>query len=419
MKVLVVGNGGREAALAWKIAQSADVNEVWITPHHPAACELDTKIRTASFSLYELILREQFQLAVVGPEIPLSEGVADELRAAGIATVGPSAAAARLETSKVFSKDIMQVAGLPTARAAAFTDSREAEAFVELSDWEGVVVKADGPAQGKGVVVAANKAEAVAAIRGFFDGSWLGTKIPCVLLEEKLVGTELSVFALCHGLQYVNFGSARDHKRLKDNDLGPNTGGMGTVAPVAGMTLNEQSTIDDIFEDVLLEMYKRGTPFTGFLFAGLMRTSSGLKVLEFNVRMGDPEAQVLMPLLADDIVPWLNGCATGDFPAGAPSFNNETAVHVVMAAPGYPGTEGQKIRLGDKLHWQAFPNEKVTVFPAGLGEAGGEWVSRGGRIIGVTGRGQSIPEARQRAIDIIKKMAFYGAQWRSDIGGEQ
>lgn len=416
MKVLVVGNGGREAALAWKIAQSHEVSEVWVTPHHPAACRLNAKIRSHK-DLYELILREQFQLAVIGPEIPLSEGVADELRAAGIPTVGPSAAAARLETSKVFAKDVMKVAGIATARAAEFTDAREAEAFVEMSDWAGIVVKADGPAQGKGVVVAQDKTEAIAALRGFFDGSWLGTKIPRVLLEEKIQGPELSVFALCHGLEFVNLGSARDHKRLKNNDQGPNTGGMGTVAPLTDISVTEQAFIDGMFEDVLFEMHKRGTPFTGFLFAGLMRTESGLKVLEFNVRLGDPETQVLLPLVQDDLVPWLKGCATGKFPAGAPQFSNETAVHVVMAAPGYPGTEGQQVLLGHKVNWQAFPQEKMIVFPAGLTEQTGEWVSRGGRILGVTALGSSVSEARGRALGAIKEVAFTGAQWRTDIGG--
>lgn len=418
MKVLVVGSGGREAALAWKIAQSKEVSEVWVTPHHPAACRLDEKIRSSSFSIYELILREQFELAVIGPELPLSEGVADELRAAGILTVGPSAAAARLETSKVFAKDVMRAAGIATARAAEFSDVREAEAFIRLSDWAGVVVKADGPAQGKGVVVAQDKTEAIAAVRGFFDGSWLGSEIPRVLLEEKIQGPELSVFALCHGLSYVNLGSARDHKRLKNNDQGPNTGGMGTVAPLADISVAEQSFIDGMFEDVLFEMHKRGTPFTGFLFAGLMRTESGLKVLEFNVRLGDPETQVLLPLLQDDLVPWLKGCATGVFPAGAPKFSTETAVHVVLAAPGYPGTEGQQVLLGHTVNWQAFPQENMIVFPAGLTLNGaGAWVSRGGRILGVTALGSTVSEARARALGALKEVAFTGAQWRTDIGG--
>lgn len=417
MKVLVVGNGGREAALAWKVAQSTEVTEVWVTPHHPATCRLHKKIRSASFSLYELILREQFQLAVIGPEVPLSEGVADELRAAGIPTVGPSAAAARLETSKVFAKDVMKAANIPTARSAEFSDVREATAFIEMNDWDGVVVKADGPAQGKGVVVAQDKIEAIAAVRGFFDGSWLGTKISHVLLEEKLSGPELSVFALCHGLNYVNLGSARDHKRLKNHDLGPNTGGMGTVAPLQDISVQEQSFIDGMFEDVLFEMHKRGTPFTGFLFAGLMRTEAGLKVLEFNVRLGDPETQVLLPLLKDDFVPWLMGCATGNFPAGAITFTQDTAVHIVMAAPGYPGTEGQQVLLGHTVQWQAFPQEKMIVFPAGLTEKCGEWVSRGGRILGVTALGSSVEEARARALGIMKEVAFTGAQWRTDIGG--
>jgi phosphoribosylamine-glycine ligase len=172
-----------------------------------------------------------------------------------------------------------------------------------------------------------------------------------------------------------------------------------------------------MFDDVLFEMHKRGTPFTGFLFAGLMRTESGLKVLEFNVRLGDPETQVLLPLLQDDLVPWLNGCATGVFPEGSPKFSTETAVHVVMAAPGYPGTEGQQVLLGHTVSWQAFPQEKMIVFPAGLTEKAGEWVSRGGRILGITALGSTVSEARARALGAIKEVAFTGAQWRTDIGG--
>jgi phosphoribosylamine--glycine ligase len=413
MNVLIIGNGGREAALAWKIAQSNVVESVLISPLHPAATTLHAKIKTS-----ETIPDKKFDLAVIGPEIPLGEGLADQLRVRGIPTVGPSQKAAQLEISKAFAKEAMLAAEIPTARSATFTTSAEARAFVDLCDWEGIVVKADGPAAGKGVVVAQDKKEALRAISGFFDGSWLGMKVNCLVLEEKLVGPEISVFALCAGEKFVWLDSARDHKRLKENDLGPNTGGMGTVSPVLDFNEKEKTFVKDhVFAPLLKLMVQRGTPFQGFLFAGLMRTKAGLKVLEFNVRMGDPETQVVLPRMTDDLVPWLIGCATNNFPKGSPVFSPEVCVHVVLAAPGYPGTEGEKVRLGDEVYWSPSVAKKYLSFPAGLTLKDDKWVTRGGRILGVTGIGMDLKEARTHALTKIEKFAFEGSQWRRDIGG--
>jgi phosphoribosylamine--glycine ligase len=418
MNVLVVGNGGREAALAWKIAQSETVSGVHVFPYHPAAGVLSPKIQSTETTLETLLSTLTFELAVIGPEAYLEANLANELRARGIPTVGPSALAARLETSKAFAKEIMQLAGVPTARSVTFYQSTEAQAFVELCDWTGVVVKADGPAAGKGVVVAHDKAHALSAIRGFFDGSYLGTKISCVLLEEKLTGPELSAFAICSGSEFVWLGAARDHKRLKNNDEGPNTGGMGVVAPLNDLSADERSMIErDVFAPVLKTMQQKHMPFQGFLFAGLMRTENGLKVLEFNTRLGDPETQVLMPLIEEDIMPWLMGCAKGALPKRSPVVSSQTAVHVVLAAPGYPGTEGEKVQLGDVVAFDASREESVLVFPAGLAEKNDQWVSRGGRILGVTALAGSTREARERALQTINNLSFPGAQWRTDIGG--
>lgn len=413
MKVLIVGNGGREAALAWKIAQSNLVETVLICPLHPAATTLHRKIKTT-----ENIPDHHFDLAVIGPELPLGEGLADQLRARKIPTVGPSQKAAQLEISKSFAKEAMLSAEIPTARSATFTSSAEARAFVDLCDWEGVVVKADGPAAGKGVVVAQDKKEALRAISGFFDGTWLGIKVDCLVLEEKLQGPEISVFALCAGEKFVWLDSARDHKRLKENDLGPNTGGMGTVSPVLDFSESEKTFVKErVFAPLLKLMVKRGTPFQGFLFAGLMRTKMGLQVLEFNVRMGDPETQVVLPRMKDDLVPWLVGCATNNFPEGAPEFSQDVCVHIVLAAPGYPGTEGEKVRLGDEVNWSPSDAIKCHSFPAGLMLKEDKWVTRGGRILGVTGIGADLKTARTHALEIIEKFAFEGSQWRRDIGG--
>lgn len=417
MKVLVVGNGGREAALAWKLAQSPAVTQVIITPAHPAAQELNSKITSSSLSSEAIALETKLGLAVIGPEIPLSEGLADRLRALGVPTVGPSSAAAALECSKDFAKSVMKAAGVATALSESFTSTAAAQAFVAAHPTH-LVVKVDGPAQGKGVVVAETVEEAQAAIADFFSGKTLGTPAPKLVIEEKMSGPELSAFALCSGEDFVWLGVARDHKRLRAGDLGPNTGGMGTVSPLNDFSTSERLEIEErIFRPVLKEMHRRGTPFQGFLFAGVMRTTTGLKVLEFNVRLGDPETQVLLPLLKNDLAELLLACAQNQLASyPAVQLSQQCAVHVVMCAPGYPGTEGVAVKLGDAVDWRAFPAENVMMFPAGLTGRSGEWTSRGGRVMGVTALGNSLEAARAAAYKEVNRFAFAGAQWREDIG---
>lgn len=418
MKALVVGNGGREAALAWKLAQSPLIDEVYVTPVHPAATLLSPKIRSSSLKPEALCVEHSFGLCVVGPEVPLNEGITDRLRRLGVPTVGPTAAAAQLECSKHFAKEVMEAAGVPTARSASFIQASEALSFVAHNP-EFLVVKVDGPAAGKGVVVADSVEEAQRAIRGFFDGTTLDFKASMLVLEEKMAGPELSAFALCSGLDCVWLGEARDHKRLRDGDQGPNTGGMGTLSPVSDLTGEERSFIlEKVFRPTLGEMQRRGTPFQGFLFAGIMRTPQGLKVLEFNTRLGDPETQVLLPLMEDDLVPTLLACAQGQT-MQAPRLSSRHALHVVLAAPGYPGTEGVPVQTGDSIQFHPFPSEDLLVFPAGLSLVGEEWISRAGRILGVTALGSSLEEAREKALAQIEKLSFPGAQWRRDIGVER
>lgn len=415
MKVLVVGNGGREAALAWKLAASPAVTAVVITPAHPAAVQLNPKIQTSALTAEALALEHAFALAVIGPEVPLSEGLADRLRALGVATVGPSASAAQLECSKDFAKAVMKAAGVATAASESFTAASEACAFVTAHP-QHLVVKVDGPAQGKGVVVAESVQQAHTAINDFFSGAGLGSPVPKLVIEEKLSGRELSAFALCSGEDFVWLGVARDHKRLRNCDQGPNTGGMGTVAPLADFSTSERREIEErVFRPILKEMVKRGTPFQGFLFAGLMRTSTGLMVLEFNVRLGDPETQVLIPLFEGDLFQLLLNCAQGQLPERV-AEPSRVAVHVVMAAAGYPGTEGNPVRLGDVVDWRPFPAEGIVIFPAALTGHPGEWKSRGGRVMGITALGSSLEEARLKAYRTVQHFAFNGCQWREDIG---
>ena len=417
MNILIVGNGGREAALAWKLAQSNLATKIIITPSHPAAELMNPKIISSPLTAEALAVEYQLALAVIGPEVPLSEGLADRLRALGVATVGPSQAAAQLECSKDFAKQVMKSANVPTSMSESFTSPSDAKAYVSAHPTH-LVVKVDGPAQGKGVVVCDSIMEAHKAIDDFFSGATLGAAVEKLVIEEKMSGRELSAFALCAGEEFVWLGVARDHKRLRNCDQGPNTGGMGTVSPLKDFSSDERAAIEArIFRPVLNEMAKRGTPFQGFLFAGLMRTNEGLKVLEFNVRLGDPETQVLLPLFQGDLLPLLLDCAHNQLPKELlQATSQQCAVHVVVAAPGYPGTEGVALKLGDAIDWRPFPAEDVMIFPAGITGTSSNWKSRGGRIMGVTALGKDIEEARMKAYREVKRFAFSGCQWREDIG---
>lgn len=415
MRVLLVGNGGREAALAWRIARSPSVSALTVTAPNPG-WPASAALRPASHDdAIVAIVREQgSDLVVVGPEAPLARGLADRLRAVGIPVFGPDAAAARLESSKAFAKEVMQAAGVPTARALVVHRSEPADlAAAEARIAEGrVVVKADGLAAGKGVFVCPTPEEAREALREIWSGRF-GAAADRLVLEDLLTGPEVSVFALCDGERAVALPSAQDHKRLADGDQGPNTGGMGAIAPCPLLDPAEtERVVEQVHVPVLRELARRGTPFRGLLYAGLMLTPEGPRVLEFNVRFGDPECQPLMCLWEDDVIPWLHGAATGRLPECRPKFADGAACCVVLASAGYP----LSAELGVAIP-EPGPQEGVVVFHAGTTrDEDGVLRTHGGRVLGITGVGADLEEARRRAYAAVQGWRFPGAQVRTDIG---
>jgi len=408
MRVLVVGNGGREAALALKLAQSTAVTEVLVTPMLPGCELLSPKIRTTHVAPEALALERPWELCIVGSENDLVNGLAQRLRQLGIPTIGPDPLPAQLETSKSFAKEVMRAAQIPTAAFQSFTELAAAKAHVAGP----CVVKVDGPASGKGVVVCESLAGAHATLEAFFDGSWLGVPVEKVLIEEKMTGPEISAFYLCQEQDAVCLGEARDHKRLLTGDQGPNTGGMGTYSPVPDFTPTDREFVTTrIVKPLLLEMQKRGLGFHGFLFVGLMRTAAGLKVVEFNVRLGDPETQVLTHRWQGDLFEILRSAALG-LPIPEMSLSPKAVVHVVMAAEGYPGVGGCEIQKNVPVPWDPFPGRGVVVYPSGINRQGDAWVNRSGRVLGITA-----PDLRT-AISVAESQYFSGAQWRTDIGSQ-
>jgi phosphoribosylamine--glycine ligase len=416
VKILVVGGGAREHALCWKLAQSPQTTELLCTPGNPGTDEV---ARNLPFKVNDVagiaaaVQELEIGFVVIGPEEPLSLGLADALTDLGVPVFGPSRAAARIETSKHWAKEIMTRAGVPTARGVATTDLSEALAAIE-SFGNPVVIKADGLAAGKGVVIAQTPAEAEEALRAFMTDRALGDAGERCLVEEYLDGTELSVFALCDGMHSRLFLSACDYKRLGAGDTGPNTGGMGSYAPppVATPELLD-SVMRTIIEPTAAAMADAGSPMRGVFYAGLMLTADGPKVLEFNARFGDPETQVMLPLLQDDLVDLLYRTATGDLGSvEAVAVRPGAAVGVVLASGGYPGNyePGKPI---DGL-WDRLPHTEVFQ-AATRRDPGGAIVTTGGRVLTVTGRGPDLAQARARAYQRLEGIAFDGMQYRSDI----
>ncbi len=416
MKVLVLGSGGREHALAWRLARDEGVRQVRIAPGNggTAACaaavpDLDTLDPGA---VARHVSRERYDLVVIGPEAPLAAGVADALD--GIAPAfGPTRAAARLESSKAFAKDVMRRAGVPTAASVSVRSPDAAD----LDVWERPpVVKADWLAAGKGVVVAETREEAAAALRDLFDTAPEGGT---VLLEERLAGHEVSAFALVSDEHVVPLAAARDHKRLRDGDEGPNTGGMGAYAPVPWFGPRElEDATERIFEPVAWRMARDGMPYRGVLYAGLMVTDDGPMVLEFNARFGDPEAQVLLPMLDGDLTEALLGVATGDRGRmdGSLGLGSGAAVGVVIAAEGYPDdpVRGRAIRGAEP----SSPADEgaLLCFHAGTRRAAGGHETSGGRVVTMVGRGSDLAAARAAAYAGVAGVELEGGQHRSDIG---
>lgn len=414
MRVLVVGAGGREHALAWSLAASPLLTKLWVAPGNPGTAELAENVdisATDVAALTHFAHDNAVDLVVPGPEAALVAGLADSLRAAGIRCCGPTAAAARLEGSKSFTKALCDAAGIPTARWERFTDPDEASMFVRRRGAP-VVVKADGLASGKGVFVTETETDADAAIHALMRARALGDAGATVVIEERLTGEEVSLFALCDGTDAVLLGAARDHKRAGDGDTGPNTGGMGAFSPVPGF--DPQPAFDRIIRPVLAAMAERGTPFRGFLFAGLMLTADGAKLIEFNVRLGDPEAQCLLPRLRSDLLPALLAACDGELASFDLRWRDEACVAVVLAARGYP----EAPELGGAITGldaaAAVPG--TVVFQAGTRHGGSGLVASGGRALTLCGLGADLDAARATAYAAVDAVDWPGGFCRRDIG---
>jgi phosphoribosylamine---glycine ligase len=416
MKILIIGGGGREHALAWKIAQSPKVSALFCAPGNPGTAQVATNIDIPADDIDRLLafaLEESIDLTVVGPEQPLVLGLADWFQDNGLKVFGPSAKAAQLEGSKAFSKDLMQKYDIPTAAYAAFDDADEACAYLKGKGSQ--VVKADGLAAGKGVFVCATEKEAADAIGQIMNDKIFGESGSRIIIEERLEGQEVSLLAFTDGTTVLPMEAAQDHKAVFDGDTGPNTGGMGAYSPAPIFTPElKQQVIDQVMVPAVNGMRADGIPYQGVLYAGLMITPNGPKTLEFNARFGDPETQPLMMRMQSDIVPIMEACADGTLESCSLEWKSDTSVCVVMASEGYPGSfeKGRVIRGLD----QASSLPGVTVFHAGTKQAGDDIVTSGGRVLGVTALGGDVKKAIETAYQAVGTIQWPGAQFRTDIG---
>ena len=416
MNILLLGSGGREHALAWKIADSVLLTKLWCAPGNAgiarvAECvSLDVADHAAVIAFCKA---NKIDLVVVGPEAPLAAGIVDDLAAAGIKAFGPSQAAARLESSKGFTKDLCRDNNIPTAAYERFSDAAAAKAYI-AANGAPIVIKADGLAAGKGVVVAMTVEDANAAVDMIFEGGF-GAAGAQVVIEEFMRGEEASFFALCDGEHALALATAQDHKRAFDGDKGPNTGGMGAYSPAPVMTDEMcRRTMDEIIFPTLRAMRARGAPFKGVLFAGLMITDDGPKLIEYNVRFGDPECQVLMLRMMGDIVPALFAACDGQLNHFSLRWFPDPALTVVMAAKGYPGdyAKGTPIEGLDT----AAEVEGVQIFQAGTREEGGRILANGGRVLNVCASGKTVAEAQARAYEAVDRIKWPDGFCRRDIG---
>lgn len=415
MNILLIGSGGREHALAWKLAASPMLTRLYAAPGNPGiareaelvALDIADHAAVAAFCKDKAI-----DLVVVGPEGPLVAGIGDDLRAAGIRVFGPSKVAAQLEGSKGFTKDLCARYGIPTAAYGRFDNAGDARAYVEKTGAP-IVIKADGLAAGKGVTVAMTLDEALEAVDACFEGAFGGAGAS-VVVEEFMTGEEASFFCLCDGKTALPFGTAQDHKRVGDGDVGPNTGGMGAYSPAPVMTpeLIEQ-TMREIIEPTMRGMAEMGAPFSGVLFAGLMLTDQGPKLIEYNTRFGDPECQVLMMRLKEDLLVLLNAAADGQLTHVSARWRDEAALTVVMVAKGYPGTpeKGSVISGIDRAEAAG-----AQVFHAGTAVSDGNIVANGGRVLNVTATGSNVSEAQQKAYAAVDGLDWPEGFCRRDIG---
>jgi phosphoribosylamine--glycine ligase len=416
MKILVIGGGGREHALAWKLAQSPRVSKVFVAPGNAGSARENGVHNIAlndNQQVVDFIEKEGIALTVVGPEAPLAAGVVDAVRAAGHRIFGPTQKAAQLESSKDFAKNFMVRHRIPTAKHATFTDAAQAHAYI---DREGapIVIKADGLAAGKGVVVAMDAAEAHAAVDMMLVGNKMGSAGARVVIEECLVGEEASFIVLADGRNALALASSQDHKRLKDGDQGPNTGGMGAYSPAPVVTPEVHARVmREVIQPTINGMAADGIPYTGFLYAGLMISGNGeLKVLEFNCRMGDPETQPIMMRLKSDLTALLDAAIDGKLDSAEAEWDPRVALGVVLAAANYP----EDPRKGDVITGLPAEGDDYHVFHAGTALSGKNVVTSGGRVMCVTALGHNTRTAQKRAYEIVDLIRFDGMQHRRDIG---
>ncbi len=417
MRILIIGSGGREHALAWKLGQRPDVTDVFVAPGNggTAGMTVNVPVKDSDIpGLVALAKEKAVDLVVPGPELPLTLGVVDAMKEAGIPCFGPVAACARLEGSKSFAKEVMQAAGVPTAAAGVFTSRAEADAFA-AAHGAPLVIKADGLAAGKGVIVAMTDEEVKAALDLMFEKSAFGDAANTVLIEEFLKGEEVSLLCFCDGKTALPLPSAQDHKAVFDGDKGPNTGGMGAYSPAPILPDDRLDSMADIVaRPILAEMTRRGTPFTGILYAGLMMTEDGPKVLEYNVRFGDPECQPLLMRLKNDLADIMFACIEGRLDTVSLDIEKRSALGVVLTAAGYPGAYPKGMPISGIAEAEAL--EDVQVFQAGTREEHGQILANGGRVLCVTALGGDLKEAQQRAYKGMSRLSMDNSQFRRDIG---
>lgn len=421
MNVLVIGSGGREHALAWKIAQSPLVEKVYGAPGNPGIDRLEKgaciNVGVNDFEALDTYIEaEGIDLTVVGPEVPLVQGIVDFLEERGKRVFGPSKKAAQLEGSKSFAKEFMARHGIPTAESRTFDDLQEALAYVR-SQPAPIVIKADGLAAGKGVTVAVSQAEAEAAINAAMAEGAFGEAGARVVVEEYLTGEEASILAFCDGRTVKPLASSQDHKPVGENDEGPNTGGMGAYSPAPVVT---DALMEEIVRDVLVPtsagMAKEGIPYKGILYAGLMITENGPKVIEYNVRFGDPETQAILPRMETDLVPALLACCNGTLDSCEIRYSPRPCISVVMASEGYPGVYAKAKEITGVDEAEAL--EDVAVFAAGVKRKGDQLFTSGGRVLNVTALGNTQRAAMEKAYQAVGCIHFEGAFYRRDIGAK-
>ncbi len=417
MKILVVGGGGREHTLVWKIAQSPLVDKIYCAPGNPGIAELAECVHIGADeidALLDFAKAEQIDLTVVGPEVPLTMGIVDNFQAAGLDIFGPNKAAAQLEGSKKFSKDLMARYNIPTAKYQSFTDHAQAVAYVR-EQGAPIVVKADGLAAGKGVIVAMTEAEAITGIDEIMLDQVFGDAGSSVVIEEFMDGEEASFFAFTDGKNILPLASSQDHKRVNDNDAGPNTGGMGAYSPAPVVTPElHQIIIDTVVAPTIAGMAKDGCPYSGILYVGLMIKDGKPRVVEYNARFGDPEAQPLLMRMRSDIVPVLQACARNELQQDSIEWFDKAAVCVVLASGGYPAKYEKNLPISGLD--DAAEIKDLMVFHAGTALKDGQIVNQGGRVLGVTGLGDTVKEAIDKAYAGVAVISWDKVHYRNDIG---